>query len=327
MTNPLEPKTLQQAVVFFSNLDNCVNYLVQRRWPEGVTCPICGSDNVVFQPKRRLFQCKECRPKGQFSVKVGTVMEDSAIGLDKWLCAMWMLANCKNGVSSWEIHRAIGVTQKSAWFMLQRLRLALQDDNNGGKLSGHIEVDETFIGGKARNMHKSALARRVAQFATPRTGRNQTTGKVAVMGLLERHGEIRTMVVEGTKRRHLHAQVTKHVEEGSNVYTDALRSYSNLGEQYLHNVVNHAEKYVEGNVHTNGLENFWSCLKRTIGGTYISVEPFHLFRYLDEQSFRFNNRKTTDANRFHLAVSQIVGKRLTYAEVTGKDKDAREISH
>jgi transposase-like protein len=321
-----EPKTLQEAIVYFSNSDNCVSYLVARRWPDGViTCPTCGSDNVSFQPKRCLFQCKECRPKGQFSIKVGTIFEDSAIGLDKWLCAMWMLANCKNGVSSWEIHRGIGVTQKTAWFMLQRIRLALQGED-GGKLGGHVEVDETFIGGKARNMHKAALARRVAEFATPRTGRNQTTGKVAVMGLLERHGEVRTMVVAGTKRQHLHSRVTEHVEAGSHVYTDALRSYSNLGEQYVHNVINHAEKYVDGNVHTNGLENFWSCLKRTIGGTYISVEPFHLFRYLDEQSFRFNNRKTTDANRFDLAVSQIVGKRLTYAEVTGKDKDARKLS-
>jgi len=326
MKHETEPKTLQQAIVYFANPDNCINYLVERRWPEGVTCPNCGSDAVTFMPKRRLWQCKARHPKAQFSVKVGTIFEDSAIGLDKWLCAMWMLANCKNGVSSWEIHRSIGVTQKSAWFMLQRLRLALQDDETGGQLSGHVEVDETFIGGKARNMHKAALAKRVAQFATPRTGRNQTTGKVAVMGLLERHGEVRTMVVEGTKRRHLHGEVVKHVEAGSNVYSDALRSYSNLSEQYTHNVINHAEKYVEGNVHTNGLENFWSCLKRTIGGTYISVESFHLFRYLDEQSFRFNNRKADDAYRFDLAVSQIVGKRLTYAEVTGKDQDARKKS-
>ena len=322
-----EPKTLQEAIVYFSNPDNCINYLVARRWPDGVvTCPNCGSDQVTYLPKRRLWQCKARHPKAQFSIKVGTIFEDSAIGLDKWLCAMWMLANCKNGVSSWEIHRTVGVTQKSAWFMLQRLRLALQDDETGGQLSGHVEVDETYIGGKARNMHKVALAKRVAQFATPRTGRNQTTGKVAVMGLLERHGEIRTMVVAGTKRHHLHGEVTKHVEAGSTVYSDALRSYNQLGEQYIHNVINHAEKYVDGNVHTNGLENFWSCLKRTIGGTYISVEPFHLFRYLDEQSFRFNNRKSNDAYRFNLAVSQIVGKRLTYAEVTGKDKDARKLS-
>ncbi len=267
MRHETEPKTLQSAIVYFANPDNCLNYLVERRWPEGVTCPTCGSDAVTFMPKRRIWQCKARHPKAQFSVKVGTIFEDSAIGLDKWLCAMWMLANCKNGVSSWEIHRSIGVTQKSAWFMLQRLRLALQDDDTGGQLSGHVEVDETYIGGKARNMHRTALARRVAEFATPRTGRNQTTGKVAVMGLLERHGEVRTMVVAGT-----------------------------------------------------------NCLKRTIGGTYISVEPFHLFRYLDEQSFRFNNRKANDAYRFDLAVSQIVGKRLTYAEVTGKDKDARKLS-
>ncbi len=323
-----EPKTLQEAIVYFSNPDNCLSYLIDRRWPDGViTCPRCGTDNVKFMASRRTWQCNARHPKAQFSIKVGTIFEDSPIGLDKWLSAMWMLANCKNGASSWEIHRALGVTQKSAWFMLQRIRLALQDDETGGKLSGHVEVDETFIGGKARNMHKQALARRVAEFATPRTGRNQTTGKVAVMGLLERHGEVRTMVVAGTKRQHLHSRVTEHVEEGSHVYTDALRSYSNLSEQYVHSVINHAEKYVDGNVHTNGLENFWSCLKRTIGGTYISVEPFHLFRYLDEQSFRFNNRKTTDAERFHLAVSQIVGKRLTYAEVIGKDKDARAISH
>jgi len=326
MRHETEPKTLQSAIVYFANPDNCLNYLVERRWPEGVTCPTCGSDAVTFMPKRRIWQCKARHPKAQFSVKVGTIFEDSAIGLDKWLCAMWMLANCKNGVSSWEIHRSIGVTQKSAWFMLQRLRLALQDDDTGGQLSGHVEVDETYIGGKARNMHRTALARRVAEFATPRTGRNQTTGKVAVMGLLERHGEVRTMVVAGTKRQHLHSQVTKHIETGSHVYTDALRSYNNLADEYTHKVINHAERYVDGNVHTNSIENFWSCLKRTIGGTYISVEPFHLFRYLDEQSFRFNNRKANDAYRFDLAVSQIVGKRLTYAEVTGKDKDARKLS-
>jgi transposase-like protein len=279
----------------------------------------------VFQPKRRLFQCKECRPKGQFSVKVGTIFEDSPLGLDKWLCAMWMLSNCKNGVSSCEIHRTIGVTQKSAWFMLQRIRLALQDEN-AGKLSGNVEVDETFIGGKARNMHRSVLARRVEEFRTPLTGRNQTTGKVAVMGLLERHGQVRAMVVPNTKRQSLHGEVSKHVETGSTVYSDALRSYNQLQEDYTHKVINHAEKYVDGQIHTNGIENFWSLLKRSIGGTYVSVEPFHLFRYLDEQSFRFNNRKDNDAYRFHLAVSQIVGKRLMYKTLIGKSDADRKKS-
>jgi transposase-like protein len=317
-----EPTSLQEAIIYFSNPDNCISYLVERRWPDGVvTCPNCGSDQVTFMPKRRLWQCKARHSKAQFSIKVGTIFEDSAIGLDKWLCAMWMLANCKNGVSSCEIAKAIKVTQKSAWFMLQRIRLALQGDD-GGMLSGEVEVDETYIGGKARNMHKTALAERVARFATPRTGRNQTTGKVAVMGLLERHGKVRTMVVAGTKRGHLQREVYKHVEQGSTVYSDALRSYNALENDYTHKVINHAEKYVDGQVHTNGVENFWSLLKRGLNGTYVSVEPFHLFRYLDEQSFRFNNRKADDAYRFDLAVSQIVGKRLTYSQLTGKSSEA-----
>jgi len=326
MSQTQEPKTLQQAIRYFADADNCLNYLVARRWPDGVTCPTCGSDNVGFIASRRMWQCKTRHPKAQFSVKVGTIFEDSAISLDKWLCVMWMLANSKNGVSSWEIHRSIGVTQKSAWFMLQRVRLALQDDHSGGKLGGEIEVDETFIGGKARNMHRTALAKRVAEFATPRTGRNQTTGKVAVMGLLERHGKVRAMVVPNTKRSSLQREVYSHVETGSRVYTDALRSYNNLESDFTHKVINHAEKYVDGQIHTNGLENFWSLLKRGINGTYVSVEPFHLFRYLDEQSFRFNNRKADDAYRFDLAVSQIVGKRLTYSQLTGKDDADRKKS-
>jgi transposase-like protein len=319
MRRETEPKTLQQAIVYFSKPENCINYLVERRWPDGVvTCPNCGSDQVTFMPKRRLWQCKARHPKAQFSIKVGTIFEDSAIGLDKWLCAMWMLANCKNGVSSWEIHRSIGVTQKSAWFMLQRLRLALQDDD-GGKLSGHVECDETYIGGKARNMHKSRKNR--AKLSP--TG---MVGKVAVMGLLQRHGKVRTMVVPATTRAMLQPRVRQHVEYGSSVYTDSHPGYDELENEYIRGVINHAERYVDGLVHTNGMENYWSLLKRGLKGTYISVEPFHLFRYLDEQSFRFNNRKADDAYRFDLAVSQIVGKRLTYAEVTGKVQGAREKS-
>ena len=196
------------------------------------------------------------------------------------------------------------------------------------KLSGEVEVDETYIGGKARNMHRSALAKRVAEFATSRgTGRNQTTGKVAVMGLLERHGEVRTMVVADTKRKSLHGEVSQHVEQGSTVYSDALRSYSQLNEQYIHNVINHAEIYVRDNVHTNGIENFWSLLKRTLRGTYVSVEPFHLFRYLDEQSYRFNNRKGTDGDRFFKAMGQVTGKRVTYKQLTGKTQEGDRSSN
>jgi transposase-like protein len=311
-----EPKTLQEAIVYFSNPQNCQEYLVAHRWPDGVACPGCGGQNVVFSTKHNRWQCASHHKQRQFTLKTGTIFERSPIGLDKWLAAMWMVVNCKNGVSSYEIHRSIGVTQKTAWFMDHRIRLAL-GMAAPEKLSGQVEVDETFIGGKARNMHRSALAKRVDKFAAPYTGRNQNIGKVAVMGLLERHGEVRTVVVANTKRRSLQGEVHKHVEHGSTVYSDALRSYRTLGENYIHNVINHAEEYVRGHVYTNGIENFWSLLKRGLGGTYISVEPFHLFRYLDEQTFRFNNRKENDAYRFSLAVSQIVGKRLTYAQLTG----------
>lgn len=313
------PKTLQEAIVYFSNKTNCHDYFVARRWPNGVTCPRCDSASVTYQPKYNRWQCASHHERRTFTLKTGTIFEDSPLGMDKWLTAVWMITSCKNGVSSYEIHRAIGVTQKTAWFMEHRIRLAMQTGSFTKKLGGRVEVDETFIGGKARNMHKSVLARRVTEFAAPGgTGRNQTTGKVAVMGLLERHGEVRTMVVSDTKRRSLHGAVTEHVEAGSTVYSDALRSYSQLNEEYIHNVINHAEEYVRGEVHTNGIENFWSLLKRTLRGTYVSVEPFHLFRYLDEQSYRFNNRKGTDGDRFFKVTGQVAGKRLTYKELTGK---------
>ena len=309
------PKTLQQAIIYFADPDNAHNFLTQLRWPDGVECPLCGSRKLSYLSTRRVWKCLEC--KKQFSVKVGSLMEDSPIGLDKWLAAIWLIANAKNGISSHELHRSLGVTQKSAWFLLHRIRKAMQN-GSFAKLSGHVEVDETYIGGKARNMHKAVLAERVARFATPRTGRNQTTGKIVVMGLLERQGEVRTLVVEGTKRHHLHGEVVKHVEAGSNVYTDALRSYNKLSDEFVHGVIDHAEKYVDGQIHTNSLENFWSLLKRSLKGTYVAVEPFHLFRYLDEQTFRFNTRKGTDADRFVKAAAALTGKRLTYEELIGK---------
>ena len=236
-------------------------------------------------------------------------MEESPIGLDKWLTAMWQIVNCKNGISSYEVASAIGVTQKSAWFMDHRIRLALMS-GTFEKLSGHVEADETFIGGKARNMHVSKRQRRI----TGTGGKDKT----AVMGILERGGKVRTSIIPNRKKSAIQAEVKKHVEAGAALYTDALLSYDGLAGEYAHQVIDHAVKYVDGNVHTNGLENFWSLLKRTISGTYVSVEPFHLFRYLDEQAYRFNNRRLTAAERFDMAVRGIVGKRLTFAEVTGK---------
>jgi transposase-like protein len=310
-----EPKSLQDAIVYFSNPDNCIAYLAAKRWPNGVVCPICGSESVSeFNAKRKTWKCAKHHSKREFSVKVGSLAEDSAIGLDKWLTALWLLSNCKNGISSCELARDLDVTQKTAWFMLHRIRLALQDESFG-KLTGDVEVDETFIGGKARNMHLDKRERRI----TGTGGKDKTI----VFGALERGGKVRTAVVTNRKRSALQTEVRNHVEAGSALYSDALKSYDGLAQEYAHQVIDHAEKYVDGKIHTNGLENFWSLLKRGVAGSYVSVEPFHLFRYLDEQVFRYNNRgtrehKITDADRFSMAVSKLFGKRLTFAELTGK---------
>jgi transposase-like protein len=315
-----EPKTLQEAILYFATPANCREYLVVRRWPNGVTCPRCGSANVLFLEKYNRWHCRQKHDAPQFTLKTGTIFEDSPISLDKWLLAMWQVVNCKNGISSYEVHRAIGVTQKSAWFMDHRIRFALGMEPVD-KLSGEVEADETFIGGKARNMHKDVRARKI----TGPGGKDKT----AVMGILERGdkasgktSKVRTTVVSGRKKKELQAEVKKHVEAGSALYTDALKSYDGLNE-FEHQVIDHAVAYVDGKIHTNGLENFWSLLKRGINGTYVSVEPFHLFRYLDEQMYRYNNRKMTDGERFSMAVTGIVGKRLTFDQLTGKTETER----
>ncbi len=319
MATETQPKTLFQAVVYFKNPDNCLTYLAARRWKTGVvTCPRCGSSDVGFVASRRIWQCKTRHDHAQFSIKTGTILEDSPLGLDKWLPVMWLVASCKNGISSWEIHRDLGVTQKTAWFMLHRIRLGMQNKvEGGGKLSGEVEVDETFIGGKARNMHAAKRREKIK-------GRG-TSGKTVVMGMLQRGGKVRTAVIEDRNKPTLHGHVNENVEAGSNVFTDELVAYWGLDEKYVHQIINHAETYVRRNIHTNGMENFWSLLKRGLNGTYVSVEPFHLFRYIDEQAFRFNSRKyedgslVSDAERFSLLCSQIIGKRLTYAELTAKE--------
>jgi len=309
------PTTLIEAVRYFADTDTCLEFLGAQRWPDGIViCPNCGSNEVRFLATRRLWECKSKHPKRQFSIKVGTILEDSPIGLDKWLPAMWMIFNDKNGVSSHEMARSLGVTQKTAWFMLQRIRLAMQT-GIFRRMSGEVEIDETFIGGKARFMHRDKRAVKIKG-----TG---GMGKTAVMGLLERHGPdghstVRAQVVSTRRRATLAPVVRENVEMGSEVFTDALKSYDDLRTDYVHQVIDHAEEYARGNVHTNGIENFWSLLKRSIKGTYISVEPFHLFRYLDEQAFRYNNRKTSDAGRFLRGLRDIIGKRLTYSELTGK---------
>lgn len=310
-----QPQTLIEAIRYFADPDTCLDYMVQSRWPNGVACPTCGSTEVTFLSTRRLWKCKTQHARQQFSAKVGTIFEDSPIPLDKWLTTMWLIANAKNGISSYEIHRSIGVTQKSAWFMLHRIRTAMQSDGFD-QMDGTVEVDETFVGGAARFMHKERRNRIKGKARGP-------IGKTAVMGLLERHGpdghsRVRTKVIPNTRRNSLLPEIRKNVVSGAEVFTDDHPSYHFLKDDFAYQFVNHAEEYVRGKVHTNGIENFWSLLKRAIKGTYVSVEPFHLFRYLDEQSFRYNNRQTLDGGRFERVVGGVVGKRLTYSDLIGK---------
>jgi transposase-like protein len=317
----MKPATLQQAIKYFSDEQVCIDTIASLRWPTGPVCPKCGGTAHYYLATQKRWKCKKCAK--QFSVKVGTIFEDSPISLDKWLVALWMVVNCKNGISSYEVGRALGLTQKSAWFVLQRLRLALQNKSIV-KLGGRgteVEVDETFIGGASRFMHHDKRNRVIVN--------NRMRDKTTVLGILERGGEVRAKVVP-TRRRHvLESHIRENVENKTSIYTDNLMSYQHLNHKdYEHQVIDHADKYVDGQVHTNGLENFWSLLKRGLKGTYISVEPFHLFRYLDEQMFRYNNRGNKenpvfDGDRFQLALSQIAGKRLTFKEVTGKVGETR----
>jgi len=315
------PKNLLAASRYFADPDVCVEFVASMRWPDGVTCPHCEGKRVSYLKTRRIWKCMAKTCHKQFSVKTFSVFEDSPIPLDKWLTAVWLVVNCKNGVSSWEIHRDLGVTQKSAWFMLHRIRLALRTGSWGkfGGESGPVEVDETFIGGKITNMHRKAVRRR-------KIGHNGGSDKTAVMGILDRGSrQVRAKVVPNVRREVLQSEILAQVEKKSTVYTDGHVGYDSLAaKDYIHETVNHVEEYVRGQVHTQGIENFWSLLKRGLKGTYVAVEPFHLDRYVDEQVFRYNNRATkdnplTDLDRFAFAVSQIANKRLTYKELIGKD--------
>lgn len=309
-TQTKSPQTLLEAIRYFSDPDVCLETVKNLRWADGIVCPHCGvKDDHYFIKTRQIWRCKACAK--QFSVKKGTIFEDSALGLDKWLVAIWLIANAKNGISSHELSRALGITQKSCWHMLHRIRLAMQT-GTFKKLSGDVEVDETYIGGKARNMHKGARGN---------VGPGGV-GKTIVMGLMERHSEkghstVKTEIIPDTKTATFQETVRKHVETGSDVYTDTHSAYVGLSEDYIHQAINHAEAYVIGQVHTNGLENFWALTKRCIKGTYISIAPFHTFRYLDEEVFRFNNRQLKDDGRFWLVLQSVSGKRLTYKNLTG----------
>jgi transposase-like protein len=316
METPNTPDTLRDAIVHFDDFENCRRFMVLLRWPDGnVKCPRCGSDNIFWIAKERVWKCYGKHALAKFSLKTGTIFEDSPIALQKWLPAAWLVINCKNGVSSCEIARDLGVTQKTAWFMLHRVRLAMKS-GTFEKFSGEVEADESFFGGKLANMHKH----RQEKLRAEGRSRGGVFGKAIVSGLLDRHTkQARVKVVPNVRQFGLRTNIAENVEKGSTIYSDALKSYRNLGaDGFVHEFIDHTEKYVEGRVHTNGLENFWSLFKRALKGTYVSVEPFHLQAYADEQCFRYNNCKLTDPERFAIVMQQIVGRRITYKQLIGK---------
>ena len=319
MKAPNEPRSLLEAVRHYSDLDVCHAYMAKLKWPDGViACPKCGAANVGFIASRRMYQCKSQDCRKQFSVKVGTIFEDSPLGLDKWFVAVWCITNAKNGISSCELARALKVTQKSAWFMLHRVRLAMKSKSfdKMGRNGIPVEADETFIGGLAHNMHKHVRERRI-------TGSGQS-GKSVVMGLVERrrgdkHSTVRAMVLpKHPSKLDIRDVVHKNVELGAHLMTDDNGAYRGLHCDFEHQLVNHLERYAEGMVHTNGIENFWSLFKRIYKGTYIHMSPQHLHRYVDEQAARFNIRKTDDSGRFQSVMPQTIGRRIMYKELIGK---------
>jgi transposase-like protein len=311
------PTTLVAAVKHFADEQICINAVAEMKWSDGqISCSGCGEiGNTIWLANQKRWKCRGC--KKQFSVRVGTIFHDSPLGLDKWMVAMWMLANCKNGVSSYEIARTIGITQKSAWHMMHRIRTAMMDIT-GDKLGhdGPVEIDETFVGGKVKNMHKSKRIKSV--------GTQGGSGKTIVLGMLERGGKVRAGSIADRKKVHIAPPIHSTIEAGAHIITDEHTTYSFVAKPYFHEVINHIEGYVRGHVHTNGIENFWSCLKRGLNGTYIAVEPVHLDRYVDEQVFRFNQRhnKGGDAARFKAVLKEVVGRRLTYATLTGREASA-----
>jgi transposase-like protein len=230
---PASPQTLLETIRYFSNPDTCLKFMAELRWPDGPICPRCQALDPIFISTRRLWKCRGC--KKQFTIKLGTIMEDSALPLDKWLAAIWLIANAKNGISSYEIHRALGITQKSAWFLLHRVRLAMKT-GTFEKLQGTVEADETFVGGQLKNLHK----KKRAKLGKLTGGR----GKTIVMGLLERGTKrITAKVIPEINNTTLHGEIRAHVEPGSEIFTDSNRAYLGLEPDYLHESINHLDEY------------------------------------------------------------------------------------
>lgn len=315
MTNTQNPRTLIEAIQYFSDNRRCVEYVKNLRWQDGVVkCPRCESTHVKELTTRQIWQCYGC--KKQFSVKVGTVFTDSALPLTKWLTGMWLVMNAKNGISSYEISRSLGISQKSAWHLGHRIREAMA---NGSieKMTEKVETDAAYLGGSRKNWSNEKRA------TTPAYVDNKTP----IVAYVERNDEneiiqVRGNVVNDSSAETIQNDLRKNVAEGAVLYTDQSNVYTTLASDYWHRTINHSrDEFVRGDVTTNRVEGYFALLKRCIKGTYIHMAPCHMDRYIAEQSLRYNLRKTNDGARFKQTVSQSFGTRLTWKELTGKAAD------
>ncbi len=304
----------------FTDATAAAEYLESIRWPNGPVCPHCGENERkayrLTKSKRRLWKCAACRK--QFTVTVGTIFESSHIPLNKWLLAFYLLCSSKKGMSAHQLHRMLGVTYKSAWFMAHRIRYAMEQPPFQRQLTGTVEVDETYVGGKVRRSNKRPV-QSLDPYA-PNKGKQMGRGtdKTAVVALVERGGEVRSLRVATVTAENLGGAIRRHVSREAHLRTDAFKSYTRVGREYAsHETVDHFNEYVRGDVHTNTAKNFFSILKRGINGVYHHVSPAHLPRYLAEFDFRYNNRIANgvdDAERTRRALTMVAGKRLRYAD-------------
>lgn len=296
------PQSQLEAIRYFADEDRCIKFVAEQRWPNGVVCPTCGRVDMSYLKTQRRWQCKSAHPKRQFSVKTGTIFEDSPLGLNKWLPAVWIIVNAKNGVSSYEMARTLSITQKSAWFLNHRIRAALAANGGFEKLSGTVQGDETYVGGYK---HRDA--------------KHGYENKTAIVGVVENKkgvGQARAFVTKYADATTAMQFLKDHVEAGANLHTDESPIYYNAKRTFKHDTVNHRKReYARGAVTTNSIEGLWNLFKRSHRGTYTHLSAGHLGMYVAEHLYRYNNRQYSDSERFVMWFGGCA-RRLAYKTLT-----------